>query len=606
MKTVPRALLTLLFLIVLGSHSSLLSQDLHPRISYKIRVGASDLSGFDVEMRIQRAGDTVRIAMASHPEYDDRYWRYVENLRAESRGVRLQITNEENALWRVVSPGGDLTVKYRIHLPPQTTPIRAAWKPFLSATNGLIGDLHSFMYVVGETSVPTRVTLDLPSGWASASGLDPTKDPKTFTASSVELLLDSPIAVGKFRTWDFKVKGVPHTIVYSPQPNATSFDTVSFVAGIQLLAKEAIKIFGQPPYHRYTFLYQDGAYGALEHLNSVNIGATSQSLAQELKDVFGTTAHEYFHTWNLMHVRPVERVGVRFRPAQPTGELWWSEGVTIYFSDLLLRRAQLPVNPTFKRTQRAQPFVQPGSINEPDPKDRKEHDQRGSKQGHFRADFVGPFGGHLEDGEAGVFEGIEQVDIEGHVRNAEGGMDFFNRLAAHDLGSALGILNVHPKKQSHYQMERAAGELTAAALLHMQDSSWHPARSDHAVRLVSPANQRMEGRRGGCAIGIDIADQVRQGGEFEAFDQGPALADRIRNVQSGDGGIIGSYALDDVEGMVAAAVEDHNELEIPMIILLEIAGVVAQHRFDAALLVISRDEEQQGRLSHAKLITEPG
>src|SRR5712671_663403 len=342
MKTVPRALLTLLFLIVLGSHSSLLSQDLHPRISYKIRVGASDLSGFDVEMRIQRAGDTVRIAMASHPEYDDRYWRYVENLRAESRGVRLQFTNEETAVWRIVSPGGDLTVKYRIHLPPQTTPIRAAWKPFLSATNGLIGDLHSFMYVVGETSVPTRVTLDLPSGWASASGLDPTKDPKTFTASSVELLLDSPIAVGQFRSWDFKVKGVPHTIVYWPQPNAPSFDTVAFVAGVQRLVNEAIRICGPPPCRRYTFLYQDGAYGALEHLNSVNIGATSQNLAQGLTDVFGTTAHEYFHTWNLMHVRPVERVGLRYRPTDPTGELWWSEGVTIYFSDLMLRRAQLP------------------------------------------------------------------------------------------------------------------------------------------------------------------------------------------------------------------------------------------------------------------------
>lgn len=341
MKTVARGLATLLFLIVLGSQPSLFSQDLQSRISYKISVDANDLSGFDVEMRIQRAGDTVRIAMASHPEYDDRYWRYVENLRAESRGVPLQITKEENTLWRVVSPGGDLTVRYRIHLPAQTTPTRAAWKPFLSPTGGLIGDLHSFMYVVGATTVPTRVTLDLPSGWASASGLDPTKDPKTFAATSVELLLDSPIAIGQFRSWDFTVKGVPHRIVYS-QPNATAFDTVSFVAGIQRLATEAIKIFGQPPYRRYTFLYQDGAYGALEHLNSVNIGATSQSLAHELKDVFGTTAHEYFHTWNLMHVRPVERVGLRYRPAQPTGELWWSEGVTTYFSDLLLRRAQLP------------------------------------------------------------------------------------------------------------------------------------------------------------------------------------------------------------------------------------------------------------------------
>ena len=343
MKSVIQAVVTFLFLIALGSQSSLLCQDLHPRISYNIRVDARDLSGFDVEMRVHDAGPTVRIAMASHPEYDDRYWRYVENLTAESRGARLQITSEENALWRVVAPGGDLAVKYRIHLPPQTTPTRAAWKPFLAPTGGLVGDLHSLMYVVGATSAPARVTLDLPSGWASASGLGPTDDPKTFAASSVELLLDSPIMIGQFRHWEFIVKGVPHTIVYWPQPNAASFDTASFVAGIQSIAAEALKIFGEPPYRSYTFLYEDGAFGALEHLNSVNIGATSQGLAQGFTDVFGTTAHEYFHTWNLMHVRPVERVGVRYRPADPTGELWWSEGVTIYFSDLLLRRAQLPV-----------------------------------------------------------------------------------------------------------------------------------------------------------------------------------------------------------------------------------------------------------------------
>ena len=131
--------------------------------------------------------------------------------------------------------------------------------------------------------------------------------------------------------------------MYLPQPNAATFDTVAFIDGVQRLVTEAFKICGKPPYRHYTFLYQDGAYGALEHLNSVTIGAKSQDLAQGLGDVFDTTAHEYFHTWNLMHVRPVERVGLRYRPADPTAELWWSEGVTIYFSDLLLRRAKLPV-----------------------------------------------------------------------------------------------------------------------------------------------------------------------------------------------------------------------------------------------------------------------
>lgn len=319
-------------------------------ISYIIRVDRADLSGFAVQMRIPRARGATRLAMAFHPIYDDRYWRYVEDLSAESRGAKLSATHEDGALWRVEAPGGELIVKYRIRLPTETSPLRSAWRPFLSETGGLVGDLHSLMYVVGAISDRARVTLDIPKDWAIASGLDPTSDPKTFAASCVELLLDSPIAIGKFQQWDFVVNGVPHRVVYLPQPNAASFDTTALIAGLKGLASAAIKIFGRPPYRRYTFIYQDGADGALEHLNSVTIGVRSQSLAQGLGGVFQTTAHEYFHTWNLMRVRPIERVGMRHRPPEPTPVLWWSEGVTIYFSDLLLRRAKLP---TFEPTRLA-------------------------------------------------------------------------------------------------------------------------------------------------------------------------------------------------------------------------------------------------------------
>ena len=331
-----------LVVIALGSQSSSFCKNSHPLIAYRIHVDATDLSGFDVEMKVPGADGAVRIAMASHPEYDDQYWRYVENLRAESQGVMLEVIREEDQLWRVAAPGGDLTVKYRIRLPQQSTPTRAAWRPFLSTTRGLIGDVHSLMYVVNATSSPARITLELPVGWGIASGLESTKDPQTFSASSVELLLDSPIVIGQFRRWDFTVKGVKHQVIYLPEPGAVSFDAAAFVGGVQKLVIEAFNIFGKPPYENYTFLYQDGAYGGLEHLNSVTLGARSQNLAQGLSETFDTTAHEYFHTWNLMHVRPVERVGLRYHPASPTAELWWSEGVTIYFSDVLMRRAKLP------------------------------------------------------------------------------------------------------------------------------------------------------------------------------------------------------------------------------------------------------------------------
>src|ERR1044072_8667269 len=77
-------------------------------ISYIIRVDRADLSGFAVQMRIPRARGATRLAMASHPIYDDRYWRYIEDLSAESRRAKLSVTHEDGPLWRVEAPGGEL------------------------------------------------------------------------------------------------------------------------------------------------------------------------------------------------------------------------------------------------------------------------------------------------------------------------------------------------------------------------------------------------------------------------------------------------------------------------------------------------------------------
>src|SRR5215472_3317849 len=71
------------------------------KISYVIHIKPDDLSGFAVEMRVYSSTSTLQIAMASHPEYDDRYWRYVENLTAESKGTTLTVTQREDALWQI-------------------------------------------------------------------------------------------------------------------------------------------------------------------------------------------------------------------------------------------------------------------------------------------------------------------------------------------------------------------------------------------------------------------------------------------------------------------------------------------------------------------------
>jgi len=313
-----------------------------PVITYVLRVDSADLSGADVEIHLRNLPDTFRLAMAAHPEYDDRYWRYITGLRVEAPGGTARIARQDSAVWQVVARGQPLVVRYRLQLPPPEGPPRAAWRPVLAPHGGLLGGPHTFLYVLGAALAPAHVVLDLPRAWDVATGLVPTADPRTFFAPSADVLADSPILMGRFRTWRFAVDGVPHRVVYWPVPDAAPFDTIAFVDGIERLVREAVSLFGRAPYRDYTFTFQDGAYGALEHLNSVTLGAASADLAKDPSAALAETAHEFIHTWNLMRIRPAEYRGVDYRTQPPTAGLWFSEGLTMFYADVLLRRAGLP------------------------------------------------------------------------------------------------------------------------------------------------------------------------------------------------------------------------------------------------------------------------
>lgn len=312
-----------------------------PIVRYAIRVDSSNLTAFAVEMNIRNAPDTFSLAMSAHPEYDDKYWRYLEDLRIEARGGAATIVRADSSLWRVRVPGGEATVRYRIHLPAPDEGARAAWKPFLSPTGGLIGGPHSFMYIVGSTLIPAHVTLTLPDSWGIATGLTPTSDPRTYFAPTFDNLVEGPIFAGRFKSWRFYVDAVPHRVVYWPAPNAAPFDTATFVDAVRRVTEQAIAVFGRPPWREYTFIFQDNAWGGLEHANSVTLGVSSADLARNPLSSLPEAAHEFFHAWNLMRIRPVEYRTVDYRVQPPTSGLWFSEGLTIFYADLIRRRAGL-------------------------------------------------------------------------------------------------------------------------------------------------------------------------------------------------------------------------------------------------------------------------
>ena len=333
-----------------------------PTITYNLRVDSTDLSGWAVEIRLRTVTDTFRLAMPAHPEYDDRYFRYVTDFSVTPSSAL--VTRVDSSVWQVITPRGDVRIRYRIVLPPSPTP-RSSWRPFLTPTGGLVGGPHAFMYLLGAEQMPVTVTLELPASWDVATGLaSPLSGTergsggealsaerrggqrvRAFTAANAAALMDSPILVGHLRQWRFVESGVPHRVVYWPLPNATPFDTTAFVSGIQRLVRQALALFGRAPYREYTFMFEDGAFsGGLEHRNSVTLGAQSVELGRDPHAVMPETAHEFVHTWNLMAIRPAEYRDIDYRTQPPVSSLWFSEGLTIFYADLLLRRAGVPVS----------------------------------------------------------------------------------------------------------------------------------------------------------------------------------------------------------------------------------------------------------------------
>jgi len=116
---------------------------------------------------------------------------------------------------------------------------------------------------------------------------------------------------------------------------------VAFVDEVRRLVGETLNLFGRAPTADYWFLIQDGAGGALEHAASVTIGVPSAALARDPRASLTELAHEFFHTWNLVAIHPDHYGELSYQPPARTTGLWWGEGVTMYYADVLTRRAGL-------------------------------------------------------------------------------------------------------------------------------------------------------------------------------------------------------------------------------------------------------------------------
>lgn len=237
--------------------------------------------------------------------------------------------------WRIHDEGRGARVSYGIF----------ANKPEIH--QGQLNAHHAFLnpgllglYVDGhKTDWDVRLDLTLPPGWQVATGLDST-GPSSFNSCDYEEFIDRPLQVGHFTSVAFEQDTVSYEIVYE---GATRWDPACLVPALQRVVAAATDLWGRPPLTRYVFMFLETEadfLNGLEHGNSTIItGPVTEPARRD--GLIAITTHEFFHLWNVKRLRPIGLGPFDYTREAHTTALWVVEGLTEYYTDLLLLRAGL-------------------------------------------------------------------------------------------------------------------------------------------------------------------------------------------------------------------------------------------------------------------------
>ena len=309
-------------------------------IRYTISLADRPESRFRVRMEIPAAEGTTELDM---PVWNGLYQvrdfaSRVSGLHAAtSTGAAVPLRRLTPHSWLAQPAGGALVVEYQVEW-DEPGPFSSQ----LNAAHAFLNPATVLLYVPARRAEGVALEFrDLPPNWKLATALDPGPAPASFVAAGYDDLVQAPIEAGVFTEFTVNVPGPPvRVVVHSAQPNAESADLWSrehLQDGARRIVESQTALMGGAPYPHYLFILHLGlgGGGGMEHPNSTAIAVGPG------EDPLPTMAHEFFHAWNVLRIRPQSLEPVDYTREQPTDALWFAEGVTSTIGAYTLVRSGL-------------------------------------------------------------------------------------------------------------------------------------------------------------------------------------------------------------------------------------------------------------------------
>lgn len=226
-----------------------------------------------------------------------------------------------------------------------------------SVFSSVLNTQHAFMnfalllfYLPRERERGVRVKFLLPQGWKLATLLEEAEIAGEFKASGYDILADSPAEAGEFREYSYAQNGAVYRVVVHADPADYSPDRL--LASIRKIAAAETALMREVPFSRYTFIFhfpRVGGSGGMEHAYGAAISFPAADLRRNWEGLEATIAHEFLHLWNVKRIRPQGLEPVDYIHGNDTRDLWFCEGVTSMYQELVLLRAGMITRPRFYR-----------------------------------------------------------------------------------------------------------------------------------------------------------------------------------------------------------------------------------------------------------------
>ncbi len=277
--------------------------------------------------------------------------RHLITLTASCNGQSISCHKIDKQTWQCVPCVGPLQLDYEVYA--WDLSVRAA---HLDTTHAYYNGTSVFLAVSGQEHLPVDVEICRPAGeryqqWRVATTLSrKSAQPYAFglyTAANYDELIDHPVEIGDFASSEFAVNGIPHAIVITGRQHA---DLTRLTQDVKTICDCHVQLFGElPAMQQYLFMLMvtDSGYGGLEHRCSTSLLCSRKSLplanmtspTDDYTTLLGLFSHEYFHTWNVKQIKPIEFIPYDLTREVPTPQLWAFEGITSYYDDLALVRS---------------------------------------------------------------------------------------------------------------------------------------------------------------------------------------------------------------------------------------------------------------------------